>query len=120
MGHVGDQRRAGQGLMREATLAVIALCCQLGFERIKAMSDARNARALHFAETLGLQREGLLRRHERDGHGQLYDMVLYAILAPAQPAANRRSATLAQDVDSPASQNLSEDAEAIHLEQGTP
>lgn len=82
IGYVGDLRRAGRGLMREATLAVIDLCWRLGFERIEAMSDARNARALHFAETLGLQREGVLRHHERDGHGELCDMVLYAVLNP--------------------------------------
>ncbi len=86
IGYVGDQRRGGRGLMREATLAVIELCFQLGFERIEAMSDARNHRALHFAQTLGMQREGLLRRHERDVQGELCDMVLYALLRP-RPAA---------------------------------
>jgi RimJ/RimL family protein N-acetyltransferase len=82
IGYVGDVRRAGRGLMREAALAVIGLCFGLGFERIEAMSDARNARALHFARTLGMEREGLLRRHERDAHGQPCDMALYAILNP--------------------------------------
>jgi len=84
IGYVGDIRRAGRGLMREAALAVIDLCFELGFERIEAMSDARNARALHFAETLGMQREGLLRRHERDPQGALCDMVLYATLNPGR------------------------------------
>ena len=82
IGYVGDMRRAGRGLMREAALAVIALCFDAGFERIEAMSDARNARALHFAETLGMAREGLLRRHERDPQGEHCDMVLYATLRP--------------------------------------
>ena len=82
IGYVGDLRRAGRGLMREAVLAVIDLCFALGFERIEAMSDARNARALHFAETLGMLREGLLRRHERDPQGELCDMVLYSMLKP--------------------------------------
>lgn len=82
IGYVGHQQRTGQGLMREAVLAVIDLCFSLGYERIEAMSDARNARALHFAEALGLQREGVLRRHERDPQGQLCDMVLYATLRP--------------------------------------
>lgn len=68
--------------MREAALAVIALCFRLGFERIEAMSDARNSRALHFAERLGMAREGVLRHHERDPQGQPCDMVLYAILNP--------------------------------------
>ena len=80
IGYVGDVRRAGRGLMREAALAVIDLCFGLGFERIEAMSDARNTRALHFAKTLGMQHEGLLRHHERDPQGQLCDMALYAVL----------------------------------------
>jgi len=68
--------------MREAALAVVSLCFGLGFERIEAKSDARNARALHFAESLGMQREGLLRRHERDPQGAFCDMVLYAVVRP--------------------------------------
>ncbi len=82
IGYVGDLRRAGRGLMREAALAVIDLCFAQGFERVEAMSDARNARALHFAETLGMEREGLLRRHERDPQGEMCDMVLYSMLKP--------------------------------------
>lgn len=80
IGYAGDVRRAGHGLMREAALAVIELAFRVGFERIEAMSDARNARALHFAASLGMRREGLLRRHERDGQGELCDMVLFARL----------------------------------------
>lgn len=87
IGYVGHQQRSGQGLMREATLAVIDLCFALGFERIEAMSDARNARALQFAEALGMQREGVMHRHERDVHGQFCDMVLYAALHPHGAAA---------------------------------
>ena len=82
IGYVGDLRHAGRGLMREAVLAVIDLCFAIGFERIEAMSDARNTRALHFATALGLQQEGLLRRHERDPQGEFCDMALYATLNP--------------------------------------
>ena len=86
IGYVGDVRLSGRGLMREAVLAVVTLCFDLGFERIEAMSDARNARALHFADSLGLlQREGILRRHERDLQGQPCDMVLWAALNPRGP-----------------------------------
>ena len=82
IGYVGDLRRAGRGLMREAALAVIGLCFELGFERIEAMSDARNHRAVRFAEQLGMACKGVLRRHERDPQGQPCDMALYAILNP--------------------------------------
>lgn len=86
IGYVGDLRLSGRGLMREAVRAVITLCFDLGFERIEAMSDARNVRALHFADSLGLlQREGILRRHERDLQGQPCDMVLWAALNPRGP-----------------------------------
>ena len=84
IGYVGNLRHSGRGLMREAALAVIALCFELGFARIEAMSDARNARALRFATSLGLQYEGLLRQHELDPQGQLCDMALYAVLNPAR------------------------------------
>jgi RimJ/RimL family protein N-acetyltransferase len=83
---VGDVRLSGRGLMREAVRTVIAVCFGIGFERIEAMSDARNARALHFADSLGLlQREGVLRRHERDVDGLHCDMVLWAALNPRGP-----------------------------------
>lgn len=88
IGYVGDVRRAGQGLMREAVLAVVDLCFAVGFQRLEALSDARNVRALRFAEqALGLQREGVLRRHERDPHGALCDMVVFAALNPRAEAA---------------------------------
>jgi RimJ/RimL family protein N-acetyltransferase len=86
IGYVGDVRLSGRGLMREAVRAVITMCFDIGFERIEAMSDARNARALHFADSLGLlQREGVLRRHERDLAGLPCDMVLWAALNPRGP-----------------------------------
>jgi RimJ/RimL family protein N-acetyltransferase len=80
IGYVGDARHAGRGLMREAALAVIRLCFALGFQRIEALSDVRNARALHFADALGMQREGTLRRHERDPQGRMCDQAIYAIV----------------------------------------
>lgn len=83
IGYVGDLRRAGRGLMREAVCAVIDLCFRLGFERVEAMSDVRNDRALHFAEILGMTREGVLRHHELDLQGKPCNMALYAVLRPA-------------------------------------
>jgi RimJ/RimL family protein N-acetyltransferase len=70
--------------MREAARLVIETCWDLGLNRIEAMSDARNQRALRFAESVGMQFEGLLRQHERDPQGALCDIALYAVLRPAQ------------------------------------
>ncbi|MCP5271617.1 MAG: GNAT family N-acetyltransferase [Burkholderiaceae bacterium] len=85
IGYVGHAARSGQGLMREAVLAVLQSCWVLDFQRIEAMSDARNTRALRFAEQVGLQREGLLRRHERDPQGRWCDIVILAALNPQPP-----------------------------------
>ncbi len=86
IGYVGHAARSGQGLMREAVMAVLQACWELGFQRIEAMSDARNLRALRFAEAAGLQREGLLRRHERDPQGRWCDVVILAALNPLHAA----------------------------------
>jgi RimJ/RimL family protein N-acetyltransferase len=79
IGYVGDARVAGQGLMREAVLAVVAFGFQLGLARIEAISEADNQRALHFAEhALGFVREGRLHHRERDARGELCDQVMFA------------------------------------------
>lgn len=83
VGYVGEITLRGQGLMREAVLAVMAMAFSIGFARVHALSDARNERALAFAQTLGMQREGLLRHFERDPQGELADMVMFSALAPA-------------------------------------
>ena len=80
IGYVGDARLAGRGLMREAALAMIALAFGLGVERIEAWCDWRNERSIHFAQTLGLRFEGLMRSVERDAQGQLCDQALLARL----------------------------------------
>jgi RimJ/RimL family protein N-acetyltransferase len=85
IGYVADSRRAGRGLMREAALAVIQFGFNLGFERVEAMSDARNQRAVRFALGMGFTHEGVLHRHERDPQGALCDMVLLAMLKPGDP-----------------------------------
>jgi RimJ/RimL family protein N-acetyltransferase len=85
IGYVSDSRLAGRGLMREAALAVVAFGFELGFERIEAMSDVRNQRAVRFALGMGFEQEALLRRHELDPQGELCDMVLLARLKPGEP-----------------------------------
>lgn len=80
IGYVGDPRVAGQGLMREAVLAVVALGFEIGLERIEAFSDVRNQRAVDFALGMGFLREGLVRHRERDPQGELCEQVLLARL----------------------------------------
>ena len=80
IGYVGDTRLAGRGLMREAALALIDLGFGLGVERIEAWCDLRNARSIHFAQSLGLLYEGLMRGVSRDPQGVLRDEVLLARL----------------------------------------
>jgi RimJ/RimL family protein N-acetyltransferase len=82
IGYVGDTRFAGQGLVREAALAVIALGFQIGLARVHALTDVRNERSQRFALSLGMQREGLLRAYERDPQGALADMVMFAAYNP--------------------------------------
>ena len=83
VGYVGDARTAGRGLMREAVLACVDLAFTLGAARVQALSEADNARALHFAEHgLGFTREGVLRNYDRDAQGRLGDQVLFAAYRP--------------------------------------
>lgn len=82
MGYVGDARRAGRGLMREAVRAVVQLGFQVGLARIHAISDTRNQRALHFAETCGFTLEGVLRAYERDPWGELGTQAIFATYNP--------------------------------------
>jgi RimJ/RimL family protein N-acetyltransferase len=83
VGYVGDVRTAGRGLMREAVLACVDLAFALGAARVQALSEADNARALHFAEqALGFTREGVLRHYERDAQGRLGDQVMFAVYRP--------------------------------------
>jgi RimJ/RimL family protein N-acetyltransferase len=82
IGYVGDPRVSGQGLMHEAVEAVIGLGFSLGLARIEAFSDVRNERAIHFAQGLGFEREGVVRHRERDPQGELCSQVMMAKFPP--------------------------------------
>lgn len=95
IGYVGDTRRAGTGLMFEAATAMLKLGFELGLHRIEASCDARNLRAIAFAQMLGMTREGLLRGHDRDPQGALCDDVVLAMLrTDPWPSYNRSPASL--------------------------
>jgi RimJ/RimL family protein N-acetyltransferase len=82
LGYLGDSRVAGQGLVREAALAMLDVAWSLGVERVQALVDGRNHRAVRFATGLGMTREGVLRHYERDDDGALCDQVVFAGLNP--------------------------------------
>lgn len=82
IGYLADVRMGGRGLTREAALAMLDVAWALGTERVQAFSDARNVRAVRFAEGLGMAREGVLRNYERDDEGRLCDQVVLAVLRP--------------------------------------
>ena len=81
LGFVGCSRQRGRGLVREAALTLMDWAYSRGMARIEVWCDVRNTRALAFAESLGLQREGLMRKVERDSRGQLCDQYLLARLS---------------------------------------
>jgi RimJ/RimL family protein N-acetyltransferase len=85
IGYVGHAGHAGRGYVREAVLAVIEAAFALGFARVHALTDVRNLRSQRFALSLGMVREGQLRAYERDRHGALADMVMFAAYNPAPP-----------------------------------
>lgn len=84
LGYVGDSRIGGQGLVREAAAAMVITAWSMGVERVQALVDGRNHRAMRFASGLGMSREGTLRSYERDDDGALCDQVMFASLAPGR------------------------------------
>ena len=86
IGYVADAAVQGQGLTREAVLAVLDFAFTLGFARVEAISELSNHRALHFAQSLGMVREGTLHHRERGVNGELVDQALFAAWPPADPA----------------------------------
>jgi RimJ/RimL family protein N-acetyltransferase len=91
IGYVGDLRLSGQGLMREAVAAVLALGFRMGLVRIHAHCDALNTRSITFIKSLGFVQEGVMHWYSRNPQGQLNDEVVLAFFnssTPADPPAN--------------------------------
>jgi len=70
----------GRGLMAEATSAVVdAVFRRLPIIKISATATATNARSIRLLESLGMQREALLRQHWVH-RGRILDEVRYGLL----------------------------------------
>lgn len=80
IGYILGREHWGQGLMREALGAVIAYAFDtLELIRIEADTDPRNAGSIRTLESLGFQREGLLRRRWLVGD-EVCDSLLFGLL----------------------------------------
>lgn len=79
IGYMADARTAGRGLLREAALACVELALSMGVARVQAITDTRNVRSIRFAESIGMQREGVLRGYERLD-GLLCDQVVLSLV----------------------------------------
>ena len=89
IGYVGDLRLQGQGLMREAVQAVVALGFSLGLVRIHAHCDALNTRSIRFIKGLGFVQEGVMRFYARNPQGELNDEVVLAFFNEPPEAAQK-------------------------------
>ena len=70
----------GQGLATEAARAIVALGFDgLGLARVYAKVFTGNLGSIAVLTKLGLEREGVLRRHIRQG-GRLLDVAIYGVL----------------------------------------
>ncbi|MBS1715740.1 MAG: GNAT family N-acetyltransferase [Armatimonadetes bacterium] len=81
VGYVLGRRSWGRGLMSEALTALLTVCFRdVGFHRIEADTDPRNAASVRLLERLGFQREGLLRQRWIVA-GEVSDTAFYGLLA---------------------------------------
>lgn len=77
---IGDPGSRGHGIGKAVTRAVVEYgFAELNLHRIELDVLATNARAIHIYETLGFQREGVL-RHAQFRDGAYVDLVLMAVL----------------------------------------
>ncbi len=79
IGYWGAERWVGQGLVTEAVREILRVATgELGMARVEARCDGRNEAAHRLAERVGMQREGRLRKYERDPAGELCDIVIFS------------------------------------------
>lgn len=76
-----NRRYWGRGIATEAAMAIVEWGFQVvGLNRIYARIDPRNLAGIRILETLGMQKEGLLRSH-RYHHEEQADEAFYGILS---------------------------------------
>lgn len=88
IGYALGRAHWGNGYMQETLKAVLVYAFEvLGFHRIEADVDPRNAASIRTLERLGFQREGYLRERWQV-NGEIQDAFFYGLLRPDWDAAN--------------------------------
>lgn len=88
IGYALGRTHWGNGYMQETLKAVLVYAFEvLGFHRIEADVDPRNAASIRTLERLGFQREGYLRERWQV-NGEIQDAFFYGLLRPDWDAAN--------------------------------
>lgn len=80
LGYILNQKFWGNGYMTEAAQAVLALAFEkLALQKVFSMHDIENPASGQVMLRLGMQKEGILRKHEMH-KGKRVDMAYYGIL----------------------------------------
>lgn len=93
--HIGStlygSRWWGTQVNPEAKLLLMAHCFEdCGYGRIKIQTDVLNTRSQAAIEKLGVQREGVMRRHLKREDGTFRDTVVYSVPIGEWPAVKSR------------------------------
>lgn len=89
LGYVLGAAHWGQGLMREAAKALVAAAFgPMGLRRLEAEVNPENTASVKLLESVGFQREGLLRQRwvSAKNGGTPYDVAIYGLLSEDVPA----------------------------------
>jgi len=70
----------GQGLMPEAAKVVLDYLKKLGFVRIEARHNVKNAKSGRVMQKIGMKFEGVLRKAGIDNKGNLVDSAVYSFI----------------------------------------
>lgn len=80
LGYVLSYDYWGKNIMPEAVQKILEyLFVEEGFERIYAVHDLNNPKSGRVMQKVGMQKEGVLRKYEKNKDGGLIDVVIYAI-----------------------------------------
>lgn len=84
VGYSVAPRARGRGVAADALRALVGFAWTIdGLHRLEARIEPWNTASIRTAEAAGFEREGLLRSHEELVGGRRVDLLMYALLRPA-------------------------------------